>query len=228
MPKHSRAVKFTDAKAEKPWLKRTAPSTYFIESREKKKTFLIVCEGYTEQYYFKSFPVVTAEVKTVPLGCSSMTLVECALEIPRMEDYDEVWCVFDRDIKPDEANQKQDFDNAIHKALASKIHCAYSNDAFELWFLLHFMFIEQEKRREFYFEQLSNRWNINYAKTGKSAAFARTIYQRLIEDPLASQQTAIDFARKLHKDQIAKPFHKQNPVTTVYQLVEILNKYLRQ
>ncbi|RZK42628.1 MAG: RloB domain-containing protein [Pedobacter sp.] len=227
MPKKTRATKVTDIRGEKAWLKKSRPSTYAVETRTKNKTFLIVCEGQTEEQYFKSFPVVTASVKPIPLGCSKSTLVDCAKEIAAADEYDEVWCVFDMDIKRDIVGQKDDYNNAIKAALDANFKCAYSNDAFELWFALHFHFYEQQLDRGFYFEKLSSFWNTNYEKNGKSLAFSKEIYSMLENDPAADQQEAIKRAGKLHARYLNEPYHERNPVTLVYQLVEELNKHLR-
>ena len=53
-------------------------------------------------------------------GCGSKTaLVDYALNLKNSEEYSgrEIWCVFDYDLKPDEAaTQPQDFNNSIVKA----------------------------------------------------------------------------------------------------------------
>src|SRR5579871_5103299 len=137
MPRKTKAIKATDLKAKKPWLKKVGVYRYAEESREKLKRFLIVCEGQTEAFYFKSFPVLTADIKSVHQGCSKTALVECTKHYIENEDYDEVWCVFDMDFNPNDPSQFNDYDNAIHLAISENYKCAYSNDAFELWFVLH-------------------------------------------------------------------------------------------
>jgi hypothetical protein len=62
----------------------------------------------------------------------------------------EVWCVFDMDVKRG-ADEFADFDNAISKALQLGYKIAYSNDAFELWFYLHFNLTESQHLRSFYY-----------------------------------------------------------------------------
>ncbi len=47
------------------------------------------------------------------------------------------------------------FDNAINKAIVNNINVAYSNDSFELWYCLHFEFIDQQHRRDTYYTTLS-------------------------------------------------------------------------
>jgi hypothetical protein len=227
MPKKTKSIKVTDSRGQKPWLKKQQPSAYKVEVREKRKTFLIVCEGQTEELYFSSFPVLTASVKAVPLGCTKLTLVECAKSLAENDEYDEIWCVFDMDHQPDAKGQRQEFDNAIKRAIAEGYKCAYSNDAFELWFVLHYQYIDQEYLRNYFYETLSNHWSINYEKTAKTRSFARSIYDYLQKDGNADQARAILNARKLYETHKGKVYHQQNPVTTVFQLVEELNLHLR-
>lgn len=228
MPKKSKAIKVTDTRGEKAWLKKRNNFKYAIETLDKNKTFLIVCEGESEALYFKAFPVITAQIKTVPLGRSNSGLVDCAKELAKEENYDEVWCVFDMDIQPDINRQFEDFDNAIKSALASGFKCAYSNDAFELWYVLHYQYLDQEQWRDFYFTKLSDYWNLNYVKEGKKRDFAKSIYELLKKDKNASQADAINNARKLFESQKTKAYHLQNPVTKVFELVEELNLHIRR
>lgn len=57
MPKNTKATKVTAGN--KAWNKKAKPSSYSIETIPIKTTILIVCEGQTEELYFKSFPVLT-------------------------------------------------------------------------------------------------------------------------------------------------------------------------
>lgn len=57
-------------------------------------------------------------------------------------------------------------------------------------------------------------------------AVSNMFFTGLLEGGL-SQQNAIENAKKLFIDQQDKPCHEQNPVTTVYQLVSILNQCSR-
>ena len=62
MPKKTKVLKISDIKANKPWLKKVADFKYSIETIEKRQRFLIVCEGQTEELYFRSFPILSADV----------------------------------------------------------------------------------------------------------------------------------------------------------------------
>jgi hypothetical protein len=189
---------------------------------------LIICEGQTEEQYFKSFPVLTATIKPIHAGNSKTTLVDAVAKYKREEVYDEVWCVFDFDVDPLIGGQNEDFNRAIRKAQGLGYLCAYSNDAFELWFVLHYQYLDQQQHRSFYYQLLSKRWDINYTREGKSLRFAQALYSHLLEDQQASQQKAIEHARRLLSLHEAKPYHLQNPVTTVFQLVERLNEHCRK
>lgn len=212
----------------KPWQKKAKITQYKIEKISTNKTILIICEGQTEELYFKSFEVLTLSVKALGIGQSKLKLVESTLDIQNKENYDEVWCVYDLDIKKDERNCVPDFDNSIKKAKKEGFHVAYSNDAFELWFYLHYQYNDQENHRTFYYEQLSKLWNINYVKDGKKQSFCKNIYSLLLNDRKANMDKAINNAKKLYQSKKSLPYHKQNPVTKVYELVERLNQDVRK
>lgn len=195
-----------------------------LNSRPVERTFLIVCEGETEKWYFQKFPLLTAKVVAFAAGRSHYSLIEYARKLMKQDNYDETWCFFDMDYNPEVVGQIQDYHNAVYADNSKNFRCAYSNDAFELWFYLHYEHTEHQHLRDFYFDKLGEIWSLaSYRQEGKAQTFSQTIYDKLIEDEQASQENAIIRAEKLyekHKD--LTPF-EQNPVTTVYKLVEILN-----
>jgi hypothetical protein len=191
---------------------------------------LIVCEGQTEKLYFESFPVLGVTVNAINLkGQAKLKLVQTTQEVVtgNSGDFDEVWCVFDMDVSTG-ANEFSDFDNAIHKAHHLNFSVAYSNDAFELWFYLHYKTVNAEKRRAFYYKELAKFFDLNYEKEGKQYRFGRKVYQYLLDDEKASQYKAIKRAEKLLDRKKHLPFHAQNPATRVHILVELLNENLRE
>jgi len=205
MPRRTQSIKISDKKGEKPWLRRTKPYAYAVDSRLKNRTFLIVCEGQTEEQYFRSFPVLTATIKPMHTGSSKTALVDAVAKYSRGESYDEIWCVFDFDVDPSKTGQSEDYNRAIQKAAQLGYRCAYSNDAIELWFVLHYQLVEQQQHRDFYCQMLGKKWGINYVKEGKSLRFTARLYKLLQEDGQASQLKA-----------------------TVFQLVERLNEHCRK
>ena len=109
--------------------------------REIKQSFLIVCEGEnTEPDYFKAFRMTAATVKALGQAMNTMALVNKAISIreadhQKKREYDQCWVVFDKDDFP-----AQDFNQAIQLAEKNGFRVAYSNQAFEYWFLLHYIF----------------------------------------------------------------------------------------
>lgn len=230
----SRHSKKTDQN--KAWNKRIgAAAAYKRNSRQPNdRRFLIICEGKnTEPLYFKAFPVLQAEVEAFGTGRSKTSLVDATIDyvarLPRDSER-EVWLVFDMDHDPikDSALQREDFNHAVSQAGRHGFRVAYSNDAFELWFVLHYQYLDAAMTRREYFELLGRRWGISYERGGKGHRFCATLYQRLLDDPLASQENAIRNAERLFRQSQHISPAEQNPCTTVYQLVAELNKYLKK
>lgn len=227
MGKRTKHVKDNDKN--KSWFKREN-STRIDRNIAIKNTFLIYCEGEnTEPEYFKSFPVTTeTDVEAIGLGKSRTALVKKVIELIAKIEKDEdrqVWVVFDRDIRYENQVQgNQDFNNAVFLANQHGLKCAYSNDCFELWFLLHDEYFESKWNRSQIFEKLSEKLGFNYESAGKQKGFSKSLY------PLFSDRIpfAIQNAKKLHLSHSDNEFHLQNPCTTVYQLVEALNENLRK
>lgn len=206
---------------------------YEEETIDPNKTFLIVCEGAnTEPHYFEGFPVASKTVLTEGGKGSKTALVNYALKIRDKEKYAgrEVWCVFDFDIKPDEAEtQPEDFNRSITLAEAHGIKVAWSNDSFELWFVLHYEDMTAQLTREEMYPKLKARWGIDSSKKMKELDFCREHYKRHQEDESANQQLAIRRARRMHEEFGARcDYANHTPCTTVYLLVEVLNQYIKR
>jgi hypothetical protein len=223
----------------KAWNKRSEPKKYHKDSQPINKRFLIICEGETEEDYFKAFPVVSAYVKPLAKGEQRQKLVESAIREKKKPDYKdfEVWVVFDLDITVQTTSRKQsieaDFDAAVQMAKQHGIKIAYSNDNFELWFLLHYESCGACTRTHYY-ARLTKIWEHdlqgasydNDQNGGKKEKFRLKNYARL----LPNQAAAISRAKAMRQShlEIATLPSKQNPCTTVYDLVEELNKYLKK
>lgn len=138
--------------------------------------------------------------------------------------------MFDMDFDPSEdaTLQRNDFNEAIRLAKDNRFRVAYSNDAFELWFVLHYQFLEAALDRAAYYNLLGNHWGMSYERDCKGLQFCRAIYQRLLSDPNADQQAAIRHAERLFAQHAGYLPAVQNPCTTVFQLVVELNKYLKK
>ncbi|MCF8363453.1 MAG: RloB family protein [Prolixibacteraceae bacterium] len=218
-----------------PWKQRELRNKREITKREKRNLFRIYCEGEnTEPEYFKCFPVNTeTNVYAIGLGYSKTSLVKKVISLlkedkmlVRQNNYDpdrQLWVVFDFDKRGD-INEKQDFNNAIELANRNNVNVAYSNDCFELWLILHDKYQAAAITRFEYYQMLSDKFNCNYEKDGKSINFAKSLYSIY----LSGQSRAIQNAERLLNDKADLPFADQNPCTTVFKLVQELNKCLKK
>ena len=205
---------------------------YREEIFNQQKSFLIICEGKnTEPLYFENFPVGNNAIVTLG-GCGSKTaLVKYAAKIREQDIYEgrEVWCVFDFDREAGQASaQANDFNNAIRLAEANRMQVAWSNDSFELWFVLHYQKLDTALTREELYSILKEKWGLeSFTKESKTAAFCAGHYARHREGQGSSQELAIRRARELHlKYKGRHDYSNHCPCTTVYLLVEELNKML--
>jgi hypothetical protein len=182
----------------------------------KPRKILIICEGTkTEPNYFKMFkanPDVFDAIEIQGTGCNTVSLIREAIRKKndanqKNEPYIETWCVFDKD---DFSND--DFEKAINMAKQNQIKCAYSIEAFEIWYMLHFNYYETAFSRSQYKEKLSELLKKTYLKNDPD------MYVLLSK----RQSKAIQNARKLFDRQCLLPLKERNPITTVFQLVERL------
>ncbi len=208
------------SKRTKPWQRTGRSGKRAIQVRALREKILIVCEGAaTEPNYFKSFPIDPDKIEVTILGEGDNTdhLVETAIRKKQEAEksrlpFNQIWCVFDRDSFP-----KVRFNRAIQIAINHKIRVAYSNEAFEVWYLLHFEYFVTAMSRREYQAKLSSLLGHGYEKNSS------TLYQELLD----KQTRAIERAKKLIDEY--KPAinpEKDNPSTTVHQLVEVLNGWL--
>lgn len=194
--------------------RRRSYSDRKVGVREFVPRFLIVCEGEkTEPNYFRSFRVPGhVEVVVQGTGYNTVSLVRVAIGLKDTGDYDQIWCVFDRDSFPAES-----FNEAISLADRKGVKVAYSNEAFELWYLLHFDFLHTGISRADYITKLEEKIGAKYEKNSKE------MYDRLVE----RQEEAIRNASRLLSMYEPRLPAEDNPSTTVHLLVEELRKFSR-
>lgn len=189
---------------------------------------LIVCEGEkTEPNYFKSFSMMknhsnlVYDVTTDGGKINTKDVVKKAIELrdkakKNGEPYDSVWAVFDKDSFPD-----NDFNGAIQMAESNNIGCAWSNEAFELWYVYHFDFRSTPLSRKKYKSIITTRV--------KKAGYSSFVYKKnnpamrqILLGCGCNENDAIRNAKSQVEQYADKKFHKHNPATTVYKLVSLL------
>lgn len=131
-----------------------------IGKENEKPKILIVCEGKnTEKDYFDKFKKSSLKLEVLGEGNNTVSLVNKTINKRNQKAtnyYEEVWCVFDADPKPDNPNQLKNFNEAIFLAAKNNIKVAYSHQAFEYWLLLHFNDYQGEPmNRNLYKKQLN-------------------------------------------------------------------------
>ncbi len=222
-------------------------------------TFILFCEDeVSEPNYFNYFKTDKIKINTITKQRSMMSNVLSAVHhckthglFEQIEDDFhlkdsglQVWCVFDRDKGAEGKSIPEgntEFDEAIRTAEGKGIKVAWSNDAFELWILLHFEEITiddiayQERiacydRLTEIFNALPNNEYLDKAKKHASFSYKKDLKQRLkfltivrseIEDKI---DLAIERAKKLEEICNAQYTynHQKAPCTLVHHLVEAL------
>ncbi len=173
--------------------------------RPERHLVLIVCAGTTEEVYFNSYrvPYLTHEIHVhKSKSPDPENVVKCALAWIKtlgvdVKDGDFAWCVFDVDQYTQENIRKA-------RSLATQygINTSQSNPCFEVWYLLHFNYIdvimtpgEAETRLKGFIK--------GYVKTRN---YSDKVKERL--------QTALTNAKKLGEEN-----GQNNPSTQVYDLI---------
>jgi len=212
-------------------------ATGFLTARRSKR-ILIVCEGkQTEPNYFQTMirvhklnEVTLADSRSLSIDVkgaarSTLSLTEYALSLQTngKERYEEIWCVFDKDdFMPDA------FDNAVGRALNHEfLRVAWSNEAFELWFVLHFQYLDTAaligggNPRDYYrhrLDQLMRSDGLGVYKKNDPEMYTRLGTKRR----MAADKNA---RRLLQSHPAGKPCHQCIPATTIHLLVEHLLSY---
>ncbi|MDB9417101.1 RloB family protein [Microcystis aeruginosa] len=189
------------------------------KTRETRKRFLIVCEGEkTEVNYFKAFDVPKKiEVTVRGEGKNSLSLVNKAIQIidnlKQDDSFDQIWCVFDKD-----NCSKEQFNQAEGLAKQKNIKIAYSNEAFEIWFILHFQYLDIATSRSEYLTILTNQMK-KYGLLNEQEKYEKN-REDMYEKLKPYQRTAITNAAKLiqDRDEAKKHPFDANPSTTVQEL----------
>lgn len=182
---------------------------------------LVVCEGEkTEPNYFKAirtdYRLSSANIEVTPAqGTDPMTIVTFA-EV-RLKDYEQVFCVFDRDGHSAFARAVERI-RTSEAGRAGRWHAITSTPCFEVWVLLHFKYT-----------------TASFVAAGARSAcdnVAADVRRHLLSftkgDPSVYQQTkdridnAIANAKKLatHNADTGST----NPATLVHELVDYLRK----
>lgn len=204
----------------------------------KPYRYLIICEGLkTEPNYFRGIKqgidikykeyidvFDRIEIDIDGTGRNTQDLVNYAIKKRSLSDipYGHTWVIFDKDEFTDEQ-----FNNAIKQAIDNDIKVGWSNESIELWFLLHFEFMNTAINRHQYIEKLNEHFKKLGINKGKYKKNMNNIFEILMNK--GSISNAIYWSKKLaesYKCESVFPESKMNPCTVIYELVEELLEYL--
>lgn len=200
--------------------------------RPKRKYYLIVCKGEaTEPNYFEGLKqdlprgVLTAyQIDIEGTGYNTLSLINESLRLKNFYEknntrpVDRLWIVFDKD-----SFTANDFNNTINRCRLSNpaIGCAWSNEAFELWYLMHFHYYQNAMDREQYKNLIEQNLKPFLGDTYRYKKNDEMMYSLLNEH--GSVEKAIHNAKRLsEKYHGREDYAEHNPCTMVWSLVEEL------
>jgi len=187
---------------------------------------LIITEGKkTEPLYFEGLKKAVnqkyqgrIEIVGLGEGANTLTILSAAeqMQLRSGNMYRHIWIVYDKDDFPED-----DFDNTFFRCQelsddSVTYHALWSNECIELWFLLHFEYMQSNLYRGQYIPKLTTYLNSRYQKN-------RTDMFELLYPYL---DDAIRNAKRLLKchDKIIPS--QCTPGTAVYEIFEKLKEYL--
>ena len=200
------------------------------DSRNKRKYYLIVCEGAeTEPNYFEGLKqdlpkgVLTSyQIDIAGTGRNTQSLVNEAIRLKSAYEndtsrpIDRLWVVFDRD-----SFAPEDFNGAIERCTNNDIGCAWSNEAFELWYLLHFQYYENAMSRRIYKQMIEGHLKPVLGNSFRYEKNSQQMYT-LLKDH-GSLENAVRNAKRLAGlYEGRQDYANHNPCTMVYRLIEEL------
>jgi len=177
-------------------------------------------------------------IRTVGTGRDPKGVIEQAiekreafkLELEYRKEIDFVWAVFDKDDADENETKMNRFNDAFKIAERENIQIAYSNEAFELWLLLHITYVEESKalsRNEIYaklqsqIRKSAEKYNDYEYDHYKSNNIVEIINE------IGNEEQAIQKASKLlDYHQNKKPIDA-NPSTKVHLLVKELQDWIK-
>lgn len=212
---------------EKDWMTRRRDKVVYINP----EYHLIVTEGTdTEPAYFEAIKEIInskyrerIHLDIFGEGDNTLSLFEKARRraIESPNTYKHVWVVYDTDDFPAEHIDETMLLCGKCSNDETTFHAAWSNQCIELWFLLHFSFMQSDLHRSSYWSKLTE-W-MNSLGVGEYRKNREDMYQIL--EPF--MRDAIRNAKKLDEINKGRLPSQAAPGTKVYELVEMLLPYLR-
>lgn len=194
-----------DTKRKPPSFRHTKRWLIVSEDSESSLNYL---GGFFPHHRYAQFETEGQAGDTVAVVQKGIKLSEQARKEDR--EYIHTWCVFDRDsFHPDR------FKAAFALARQAKnLTAIWTNEAFELWYLLHFCYNDTAIGRRELINKLERHLGYGYSKSDNK------IFAKLMEDP-TRLEAAMRNASRLMSD---RRLPEQNPSLNVHLLVRELQK----
>jgi hypothetical protein len=213
-------------------------------SREKgdksiRKSIIIACEdSFSAPTYFKQIIeklkndkittpysyVFAKHQHTNPTG-----VLKDLLNTENYTQFDYKWIVIDRDkeLLKGSGHGVDDFNKAISEAKKQNVKVAYSNDCFELWYLLHFNYIDTALSRKDLVDKTIEelkKSNSDFEKLNEKSIKNEEMAKKIFKELLPKQDDAIKNSKTLLSKYNPVNPSSNNPSTTIHLLVETLKK----
>lgn len=200
--------------------------------KERSQTWLFVCEGTkTEPNYLASLinyansksqqAKIKADIHGV--GRNTESLVECVEDFFRYVGefksypaipHEKIFVLFDKD-----SFKAAQFGNAINMSISKGYIPIWSNECFELWYILHFCYYTSDNGREKYFDKLDGLLGIEYDK-------ADDIFSLI--NSSEHLKNAITYSKKLEENSKCETSpSKKVPCTQMLTLIKEIEKRLK-
>lgn len=196
---------------------------------------LIITEGTkTEPKYFKAIKEYINQrynerihLEIQGKGQNTVMLFESAKRIAEADPNEckHVWVVYDKDDFPAEHFNLTAELCKNSSSAKREYHAIWSNQCIELWFLLHFDFLQSDITREEYYPKLNQR--LKQLGKGEYRKNRADMFSIL----LPNISIAISNAKRLYTESFEnqnKTPSESSPCTTVFQLIEKLLPYIKE
>jgi len=186
--------------------------------RPTRNKMLIICEGEkTEPMYFENYRTPQNNLDVIPIPSSRKDVCSIAeFAKKKMQDLDikggdSIWCVFDCDENTD------DRISTAYRNAGKSINMCLSNPSFELWFLLHFSYIDTSLQNDGLLGLLK-RHIPDYSKNNDCYQLLCPLTDTAIRNSKKLEQLHIDNGTELNST-------KSNPSTQVYKIIEVIKQF---
>ncbi|MDX1971554.1 MAG: RloB family protein [Candidatus Sumerlaeia bacterium] len=189
-----------------------------IDTDLSKRIYILIVAGgeKTEVNYLRDMKIdlelSSTIVKIESSSRDPLSILKKAIELRNKKydfriPYDHTWIVFDKD-------DFTSFDQTINRANSENIRCAWSNECFELWYLLHYDYVNTTTPRGDFAEKITENIGKPYRKNSTE------MYELLKPHYRNAVKNAVRLRLDLKNHD--KTPSQQNPCTTVDKLTEFL------